>query len=474
MIMPKLIIPNLVSTEIVNDIPPADYYKLIFYCYRYMWLLEAGDIIILPADPGKAFLEYICEIKGFKRDDFHIIILDKPQCLVGEVLRNQDLLKQLKQLINKAPKADWSLRPYYFNDDILWLAHELKIKDKLIENVKSPVDTIKLWNSKSEFREIAQKCGAPLAEGVLCKKKDDLIKAIKELTGTTGHLIIKQIYSGGCYGNIGITINEDFKSMPGANKVFHLKEVNNVEEIKEITENLWSILVNELNSHLVAEVYYPNSLSITTEMWIPPKREGKPQLLNYCEQRMEPQWVGLEMPPHQLKTDSEFFTYSPKIGEYLQDRGYTGYISCDAIKTETDKIVFNEINVRLSAVTHIHKLLSSLLGQNYYKEHTFLTRNDIKKISSFQELKNQLEQHNLSYSSSTQTGVIILFVDEQYKNNTEYLIVAPTRELAYQIESELQEAVVIEKHGQNSNLIWKNKSQTKKIPQSVFSQKKLI
>lgn len=74
---PKLIIGNVGAESLVGE-PDKLTEKAgsmwSSFSYRLAWLLEKGDILLIPREISNDFLTYILSIKGLQLDDIHVIV----------------------------------------------------------------------------------------------------------------------------------------------------------------------------------------------------------------------------------------------------------------------------------------------------------------------------------------------------------------------------------------------------------------
>lgn len=433
--MPKLIIPNAYelyqsnATTLTQDVINARY----FYNLRFLWLLEPGDAILLPKPPTKGFLSYLAKIKQIDPDTLHLVILEnKHASLNSAALSDPILIAQLREIITAPSK--WSIQACYFNQEIAALAEKLHLTlnsewKKLIES-----DFIHRINSKAEFRKIAISNNIPIPEGTVCSSQEDLANSLRNLLKITGQVIIKQEYNASGRGNIGISFSKN-QHFVGVIKTIIIE---NDQGINEIAHQLWSEHINSENNLFVAEVYYPNKGTFTAQFWSPQIGE-EPALVSHSEILMESRWVGVQIPPQTLLPErtKTLITYSKQFACILQELGYQGYLCCDAILTNDDKIVFTEINVRPGAETHAYVLAKHLFGEDYKDKMIVSTRNGLK-IDSFIKTYQQLEEENLLLNSKTNTGIVLLTVDDIASKQLEYLIAAPDSKNTFALEEKLR------------------------------------
>jgi hypothetical protein len=420
--MPKLIIPNAYelyqtgATNLTQDEINARY----FYNLRFLWLLEAGDAILLPKPPAEDFLSYLAEIKNIDLATLNIVILEnKHKSLHSAALLDINLITQLQNIITSP--SEWEIQCCYFSKEIAELANQLHLTLSpewrgLIES-----DFIRHANSKAEFRRMAISNHIPVPEGVICLTQQDLAESIQHLLKITGQVIIKQEYNASGKGNIGVGVNAKQKFV-GVIKTF----INNkYKSINQIAEEIFLTAINANNSLFVVEVYHPNKGSFTAQFRVPAQGQ-EPKLVNCSEILMESRWTGVQIPSLTLSIEqtNSLIGYSNQFSEIMQTGGYRGYLCCDAILTNDNKILFTEINVRPGAETHAYVLSELLFGKGYENDMMVLTRNGVR-TDSFIEAYTKLKEENLLLSRENKMGIVILTVDDIYSKQLEYLIAAP-------------------------------------------------
>jgi tRNA threonylcarbamoyladenosine modification (KEOPS) complex Pcc1 subunit len=429
----KLIIPNSLDALMLNSTQLDQYDKAFerHLATRSIWLLNPGDAIILPKLVPKDFLNHVMKTKNCKLDDFCIITLDEPfRFVTQESLSKSKIIMPLKKII--ANPAQWTIEPYIFNQTIVDLAKELNIylPEKWQTLIRENYN-IKL-NSKAEFRSLASTHDILLPAGEICQSLCYFEQAVRYFLNMENQVIIKKEISGGGMGNIGISFNPNARFSGVSNTVI----VENVENLSEILEYLWFDNVDNVNLRLIVEIYYPDSETFTAEMFVPEPGQ-LPQIMNVSEIRMDGKCIGVEIPAHKLSSlqTKKIINSSMRMAIDFQAKGYYGYMSCDVIRTSDDKILFTEINARESGALYIYRVAEYLLGLDYQKKVTTLTRRTFK-IKSFQQGLEILAVENLQYNPATHTGIIILSISCG-ELPAECLIVAPDRKKAYALESQL-------------------------------------
>ncbi|MFV5170601.1 hypothetical protein [Bacillus cereus] len=430
---PKLIIGNVGAESLVGE-PDKLTEKAgsmwSSFSYRLAWLLEKGDILLIPREISSDFLAYILSIKGLQLDDIHVIVpesVHQKELLTYETLNSPKLKEKLIGLMGE---TEWEVIPYFFDRSVAQLVKNLpvKIKSHTLDYFRQGGSEV--LNSKIEYRRIAGAYNIPVPEGINCYTSKELNQAMRELIDITGSIIVKQDTNASGQGNIVITYDKRTES-PGAYKTLC---INQESELEEISSSIWMQLIGELNTKLVVEAYYETVSVFYAELEV---KEGvlRPYLLNFGDMRMEPVWNGFEIPTVSLRPYAigEFISNCTKLTEVVMQRGYIGLINIDGILTSDGKIMISEINGRTGGSTHVHVVAQHLYGDTYGDNYTILTQNKVNiGNKAFGELLKELEVNKL-LASKNKEGVVLLN-DENQSKSIEYMIIGETREKAYDLE----------------------------------------
>ncbi|WP_437573418.1 peptide ligase PGM1-related protein [Sorangium sp. So ce887] len=434
--MPKLIIGNVATENMLGEtwrMTHEDRHGWSTVANRLAWLAEDGDIILAPQPLPEAFLRYVFVLNGVDRSAVRVVVPPGSErqstLLTFDVLSSPAMLERL--LAATRDRGDWTVLPYYYDRAIAWLVARLGLREHPSVQATMRQGGAEQLNSKVDFRRIAAGHGIPVAEGAPCSSEVELRAALDEFLRPTGAVIVKQDLNAGGLGNVVVTTEALDLDASGAAETILLGEAS---DQGQVAEQLWRRLTGPRNATLVVEVFYPQAPSYYTELEI--FVDGsRPYLLNFGEQRLDPIWVGFMIPCHTLGPYhlAELLSVSMKLADVACARGYVGKLSCDAILTRDGRILFNEINGRLGGCSHIHVLASRFFGPRYGNDHTLLTRNNVK-AGPFPRVLDLLEQDGLLYSPGREQGVVVLNEDTERTGTVEYMVAAPTRTAAQELE----------------------------------------
>jgi hypothetical protein len=432
--MPRLFVGNVDNEHMVGE-PSRFTFEMrctsSIVANRLLWLCSDGDAIVLPYRISEAFVDYVFAITGVTRSSTTVVVPDggevETQLLTHEVLSDGALLSRIRSAM--PDPASWTLMPYYFDRSVAWLARELGTGDdaRLCEYFRQ--GGAEALNSKVAFRRMAAAHDIPVPSGSSCSSAAMVGSALRDLIEETGAAIVKQDLNAGGDGNAIVAMGDAPRPL-GAVEVISAWQP---ADLDPIAERLWTNLTGPRNVELVVETYYPDSRSFYSELHIAPGR--RPRLLNFGEMRMEPVWMGFEIPCSTLGTHglTEFLSSSVSLGEVARTMGYSGYLNCDAVLTKCGRVLFNEVNGRLGGCTHIHSLAAQLFGEDYANNFTLLTRNK-NKTGPFEQVIEALDREGLLYTRGDDSGVIVATEDTERTGTLEYLIAAASAAEARELE----------------------------------------
>lgn len=436
--MPNIIIGNVDNENMVGDITKltieqqCDSSKV---ANRLLWLMKAGDIIVLPRPISKEYLSYVCQLLNIDIKSIQIIIpnLNKggQAQLTFDVLRNHELINDIKRAM--VGRQNWKIIPYYYDRSVAWLTEALCIETNCDENSFFMQAGAEQFNSKADFRRLAIGNGIPIAEGSICYSKQELYFAVRKNIDITGTVILKQNRQAGGDGNSVITKNKI--NIPiGASAVYQMIDSS---DLNRLLDELWVQKTDSHNSCIVVEAYYINKKVYYTELAIA-QAFAKPCLLNFGEMRMAPLWYGFKIPGNSLNEIqlAHLIHGSTQLVNAVAQTGYVGKVNCDAVLTDDNKIFFTEINGRLGGCTHIDVLARNLLGDDYMNNFVLLSGNQLP-CQNFNLLIDAMHNARLHFSQDKHSGIILLVDDSHQKKKVEYLIISDNLSNAHLMEDSL-------------------------------------
>ncbi|WP_221350077.1 hypothetical protein [Streptomyces beigongshangae] len=443
--MPQLVLGN-VTSEYMFASPLAGFsrkeaHKQHAISTRTAWLLEDGDAMLAHRRLTPDFRDYLVSSLGLDPAALTFLTPDGPDegtFLDARTALAGPLLERLRGTVG----PDWTLTPYLYDRTVAVLADRLGLNLAAAFFAQGGSD---FFNSKSFFRAWATGTGVPVARGEVCRSRGATARAVRELLPHTGSVIVKQDFSASGYGNVLFTTDAGVPSI-GASARHVMDPDPSPWEIEvalatsfPVVEGVRDFPAGLRPSEAVVEVYHPHSRTLYSELFLPDP-PGEPFLLDHGDMRMEPVWNGFAIPPVALSAAAEqrMLDVSLAMARTIQQLGYRGYLNCDSIVTPTGEVLFSEVNARVGGCTHVHAAARRLLGRDYQRSHTVLTRNDLP-VQDFAKLIWTVD-HDPRLSPDGDSGVVILVDDSPYNQTAEYLVYGRGPEAAEETEHLLRQA----------------------------------
>lgn len=450
--MPKLIIGNNFNEHMVGDSRRVDdvlrRLSTVFSA-RLAWLLEDGDVLVLPGPLADGMKEYLAELLGLRAETIAVVHPDDggpPHMLATEQLLAPALVERLRRVVT--PSASWTVVPFYPDASVVTLCERLGLAPAPSDAFFAQ-DGTDLLNSKTAFRRIAAGADLPTPAGAVCSTERELRDAVRRFIGVTGSVMIKQDRNAGGDGNVAIT-RDVGRPHPGARLVQAHREDPAGADAQ--AREMWELMIGPMNASVVVEVYEPSRMTVYAEYEV--ARGGSSRHLSTGALRMESSgdprngggllFVGFEIPaPLRPAEAAEFHSSAAQYARAARDIGFSGRINIDAIVLPDGRALFTEVNGRLGGCTHIHVAAERLLGRGYANGHVILSRNAVPAGSPASTLAIA-RRAGLALDRARGEGVVVLVAEPTHTRTVEYMVVARDRERATEIEGELARALARE------------------------------
>lgn len=435
--MSTLLISNQLTEETVEgeDALPAEYRQLLgAVAHRLIWLAREGDVVVLPSAPDEEFVSYVWRHLGVTQKPPAIVVppigARGGDLLYDERLRDAAFGADLRRLV--AAHAIDRIQAFYFDDCVSWLARQLELGTGTPNFEFLTGGGAEIVNSKAFFRTLALGNAVPIPPGVVTDDRTAAEEFIWSQLSAGRSVIVKQDQHGGGYGNEILTATEGLDGL-GANRT---TPVQGRTALAQHLRERWNSYTYEGRRRAVIEHYLPDCVPIYIELSI---EDESVSVVGFGEARMKPVLNGLVIPPPcaKLAAFPGFLTSAGRVGEALRGLGYRGHVSVDAIVTPDGRILFNEVNGRVSGSTHIHHIAERLVGPGYGHTRVLISRNRCG-WPSMSEALSTLDEHRLTFDPATRTGVLIAGDDiGASKPCGQFLVVAETLEEAQSVEEAL-------------------------------------
>jgi hypothetical protein len=398
--------------------------------WRQLWMVEAGDAVVLPAPASAGELQRIYDCLHISVSDVHVVVPDgfdgRPILLSDSVLLSESVLSKLKAWRGSVKGDDYELLPYFYTPGIVKLADILEISPPPGSEFAAQRGPAFL-NSKATFRQLAAANRCSIAVGSVVSDRSEFAASINNCLFDTGTVIVKRDRDAGGYGNVALTLSNP-RPLPGTSETIEVHS----GEIESVAHQLWDRLRGNVHEPLIVEVYHEALHIVYFELAV--TAEGGIRFLNNGFLRMSPGvmdgqetgllWSGFAIPvtvaPY---TGAKLAAAIYQVARLAASVGYRGRLSVDAIVTLSNTIIVNEVNARLGGCSHLHALAVRLLGHNYGDYYTLRTSNDVPSPDPA-ELADLLAKHQLCYDTEQRRGVLIVVHDHIYTKTIQYAAVS--------------------------------------------------
>jgi hypothetical protein len=431
--MPKMIIANVDSAAMCGSRrDELDYAHSAMSAQRLLATVTDEDVVLLPQMPAEEFLAYSNELLGRSLSEKNVVVPRRGRqdglIWTYEALNDGDVAAQIEARAGSV--AGWDLLAYFLDRPVLALAESLQLRIPAASTGFLRAGGAESLNSKAVFREIADSAGTPVAAGRVVSSASELAHAVRDLLDATGHVIVKQDLNLGGAGNTVLTLS-DTAEFTGARTTVNLSGIGAVDDAAAV---LWPQVAVDRNTRAVVETYHPTERVLYSELFVHGPGRA-PELLNFGEMRMEPVFIGFEMPTQAVGVfdAATMAAHSMDLARAAGERGFRGYMNIDSLLTTTGRLLFTEVNGRMGACTHIDVLARELVGPRYQATHVLLTRNRVQVPSLTASLR-ALEQAGLGFDHGRGEGCVVAAEGVAATGTLEYLIFAPDLDRARELE----------------------------------------
>ncbi|MFJ4857832.1 peptide ligase PGM1-related protein [Streptomyces sp. NPDC088730] len=302
---------------------------------RKLWLTRPGDVLISPVPLSDPFRRYVFHRLGIPDGSVTVVVVpDTPHVPMPEALAGHGLLEPLRALVGERPTA--RLLPTALDEAAVALAADLRIPVLPYEAGAPSAATLRAvagMNTKSGFRTVARSLGLRLPRGRSCTGAE-LGRATGALLDAHERVVVKPDRSAGGHGLRFVTRSERCPAQPPPPP----------------------------DSHWVVEEYVDHTAAVSAQGHI---SAGRVEVTYDGEMRMSGgSFAGYRSPLAGLSGPAcgELTAWTRALGRKLALDGYRGAYSLDALSAHDGTLYALECNVRRTATTTAHALVSRLTG----------------------------------------------------------------------------------------------------------------
>jgi hypothetical protein len=451
--MPKVIIANVDSDAMCgNDMTPEIHALSSLCCCRLIVLAEDDDLVVVPHSLSDRFIDYVNDLLGRNLSHRNAVVPrdgdEKLLILNDESLNDGYVAARIRERAGVAEgeplPAGWEVEAYFLDRAVIALADELEVPLAGLDRVFDRTTRgflrsggAETFNSKVLFRQLAEAVGAPVPSGRVATRSRELGRAIADLIGETGRVMIKQDRNSGSAGNTIITRFGE-TTLTGGSRT---RPVGPDTDLEALAAELWPTMQVQRNNMVVVEAYHKAAQVYYSELWVP-GADGSPEFLNFGEMRMEPTFIGFEIPSQRMSQFdiADMAAHSMNLAREAGRRGFYGYMNIDSIVAESGRLFFNEVNGRMGDCTHVDYLARQLAGDDYGRTRVVLTYNWVQS-ADFDAVLKSLDAAGVLFDGATRTGVVLPIEDVDRTGVIDYMVIGADLAHAQDLEQRALTAI---------------------------------
>lgn len=174
-------------------------------------------------------------------------------------------------------------------------------------------------------------------------------------------------------------------------------------------------------------------------------KTGKIEFLYYCSMRISPEGIFKGVEIHQDAVSDQLAAQMMDTGFFVGERyaaaGYRGYYDVDFIAAKNGQLYVTESNVRRTGATYVYNTALKLFGKDFMYDTYTLSNNNYSLPRSrdftFTDTLKLLEP--VLYHPQTRQGLIIASENLLKQHQLAYIIFAPSRKRALELETHMEQ-----------------------------------
>ncbi|MEU0381476.1 peptide ligase PGM1-related protein [Streptomyces cyaneofuscatus] len=407
-----VILANFVSPLAVDLTEAAVLRQWAEQAPRKLWLARPGDVLITPVPLSEPFRRYVFHRLGVPEGSVTVITVpDTPHLPMAQALAEHDLVEPLRALVAERPTA--RLLPTALDEASVALAADLRIPVVPYETgVPNPgtLRAVAAMNTKSGFRTTAQSLGLRLPHGRACAGAE-LDQVTTALLASHRRVVLKMDRSAGGHGLHFVSRGD--QPPPSSPPPPESRWV-----VEEYVEHTRAVSAQGHVTATVVEVVYDGEM-----------RMSGGSFAGYCSPLK-----GLT-----ARSAEELTDWTLALGGQLAAEGYRGPYSLDLVCTQDGTLYALECNVRRTATTTTHAMVSRLTGGGRSAWSTG-TATAVAPMT-FDETVGHLAEAGLDFQPGESEGVL-LYADRPTDGRSwRYTALAPTHTRLTELEVRLAAAL---------------------------------
>ncbi|MDX3533759.1 peptide ligase PGM1-related protein [Streptomyces sp. MB09-01] len=352
---------------------------------RKAWLLRPGDVLVTPVPLSREFLRYVYELTGVPPESVAVVEVPPAGAVpLARAVREAGLAGHIRALAGDRGAA---LLPTALDASAIAFARDTGLAVHPYPTVEAAEAALKmtmLLNTKTGFREVAERLGMRMPAGRMCRRPE-VEGVARELLGDYERVVVKPDRSAGGHGMRFVSRDDPKGGAPP-----FLDAVGG-------PEGLW--VVEECLD--VAE-----SVSIQMEV----TSSGTRALFSGAMRTSQGSFTGYAspLPPSCAHVADELEEWGKALGRHLADHGYAGPFGLDALVDAGGVAYASESNIRRTATTTPHTMVTRLTAEsaNAYPAWS-VSKGWTQRPLGFEGALARLRASRLAFDPESGEGVVL-------------------------------------------------------------------
>ncbi|WP_141754100.1 peptide ligase PGM1-related protein [Streptomyces subrutilus] len=353
---------------------------------RKAWLLRDGDVLVTPVPLSGEFRRYVSGLTGVPIERAPVIEVPPAGSVpLARAVRQAGLLGEVRA---HAGRPGTALLPTAMDASALAFARDLGITVHpyaTVDEAAVALPATMLLNTKAGFRHAAAQVGMRLPEGRVCRRPE-VEEAVGRLLRQHERVVVKPDRSAGGHG-LRFLSRTDLR---GRGAALELEPVGGAQGLWVVEECL-----------PVAEsvsIQMENTASGTRALFSGAMRVEGGSFTGYAS----------PLPPSCAHVAGELEEWGMGLGRHLAGHGYLGPFGLDALVTSDGVSYASESNVRRTATTTPHAMVTRLAASCGLPRPAWaVSKRRTRRPLGFEEALDRLRTHGIAFDPARGEGVVL-------------------------------------------------------------------
>ncbi|MEU9237578.1 peptide ligase PGM1-related protein [Streptomyces subrutilus] len=353
---------------------------------RKAWLLRAGDVLVSPVPLSGEFRRYVSGLTGVPVERAPVIEVPPAGSVpLAQAVRRAGLLGEVRA---HAGRPGTALLPTAMDASALAFARDLGISVHpyaTVDDAAAALPATMLLNTKAGFRHAAAQVGMRLPDGRVCRRPE-VEEAVDQLLQQHERVVVKPDRSAGGHGLRFLSR----KDLPRRGTPLGLEPVGGahglwvVEECLPVAESV--------------SIQLENTVAGTRALFSGAMRVERGSFTGYVS----------PLPPSCAHVADELAQWGQGLGRHLAGHGYLGPFGLDALVTEDGVAYASESNVRRTATTTPHAMVTRLAGVSGVSGPAWaVSKRRTAHPLGFEAAVDRLRAHGIAFDPAHGEGVVL-------------------------------------------------------------------